>query len=117
VLDSMKISGFAVLFIGAAVLLFTFYNAYLFLFGASAIPISTDFSRAFGEALAPLIETCIRAIYLGIMGWIGSILTRRGVQIVTAEREESKLRKMVKETEAETKTEAQSASEAGEKQG
>jgi hypothetical protein len=37
----------------------------------------------FGEALAPLIATCIRIMYLGIMGWIGSILTIRGVTIVT----------------------------------
>ena len=34
-----------------------------------------------------MIETCIRAIYLGIMGWIGSIITRRGVQILVTQRE------------------------------
>jgi len=29
-----------------------------------------------------LIATCIRIMYLGIMGWIGSLLTIRGVTII-----------------------------------
>lgn len=44
---------------------------------------SSDLVNFFGEALAPLISYAIRALYLGVMGWIGSILTRRGVQILT----------------------------------
>jgi hypothetical protein len=49
------------------------------------------------------------------MGWIGSILTRRGVQTVTAEREEDKPGKAEKE-KAEPKTEPKAQSEIGEKQ-
>lgn len=115
-IESIKISGFAVLFIGVAALLFTFYNAYLFLFSTSSLPISGDLMEAFGGALTPLIETCIRAIYLGIMGWIGSILTRRGVQTVTAEREEIKPKKAEKEIKAEAKIEPEAQPETGEKQ-
>jgi len=85
--NDIKLSGFAVLFIGVALLLFTFFNAYLFLIGASVSSSPEDLMRAFGGSLGPLIETAIRAVYLGVMGWIGSILTRRGVQTVISERE------------------------------
>jgi len=30
---------------------------------------------------------CIRILYLGIMGWIGSILTIRGIQLLKMERQ------------------------------
>ena len=50
--------------------------------------------KIFGEVLGPLILTCIKAIYLGIMGWIGSILTRRGVQTLTVGKEETKPKKI-----------------------
>lgn len=83
-MDSVKASGFAVLFIGVALLLFTFISAYQFLMGVFEIATSKDLMSIFGEALAPLISYAIRALYLGIMGWIGSILTRRGVQTITA---------------------------------
>ncbi|RJS90374.1 hypothetical protein CW700_00665 [Candidatus Bathyarchaeota archaeon] len=91
-MDSVKVSGFIVLFIGVGVLLFTFYSAYTFLIGVLEIPSSGSLIDLFGEALAPLIVYAIRALYLGIMGWIGSILTRRGVQTVTARREEAGVR-------------------------
>ena len=83
----MEVSGYTVLFLGVALLAFTFINAYLFLQEIFAISGSGGLMDVFGEALAPLIETCIRAIYLGIMGWIGSIATRRGVQILVTPRE------------------------------
>ena len=83
-MDSVKAAGFAVLFIGVALLLFTFMSAYQFLIGVLEIAASQDLMNLFGEALAPLISYAIRALYLGIMGWIGSILTRRGVQTITA---------------------------------
>jgi len=34
-----------------------------------------------------LIVACIRILYLGIMGWIGSILTIRGIQLLKMERQ------------------------------
>lgn len=99
-MDSVKVSGFTVLFIGVGVLLFTFYNAYSFLIGVLELSASADLMDLFGEALAPLIVYAIRALYLGIMGWIGSILTRRGVQIVIAEREGAKVKVTPKIEEA-----------------
>ena len=101
---SVKISGFATLGIGVALLILTFLMAYGFLKGLLEIQLSGDIMTAFGEALAPLIETCVRAIFLGIMGWIGSILSRRGVQILTSttERVDEEAKKIA-DTEAKTK--------------
>ena len=89
-MEDVRLSGFAVLFIGVALLLFTFACAYQFLVGVLEIPSSEDLMRAFGDVLGPLILYAIRALYLGIMGWVGSILTRRGVQIVTSLPKEEK---------------------------
>jgi hypothetical protein len=82
-LQNIKRSGFILLFVGVAVLLFTFIQAFQLLMGFEDILGSSDLVNFFGEALAPLISYAIRALYLGVMGWIGSILTRRGVQILT----------------------------------
>jgi len=80
----IEVSGYAALIVGVVLLLVTFFNAYLLLMGVLKIPVSSDLMRVFGETLTPLIEAGIRAIYLFVMGWIGSILTRRGVQVITS---------------------------------
>ena len=81
--DRLVLFGYATLIIGIALLAFTFVSAYLFLSSELSIAGTPDLVTVFGAALAPLIETCIRIMYLGIMGWIGSILTIRGVQLTT----------------------------------
>lgn len=68
--------------IGVALLIFTFISAYGFLTQTLSIIASEDLAQTFGEALAPLIATSIRVMYLGVMGWIGSLLTIRGITIV-----------------------------------
>ena len=88
--DKALFSGYATLFIGVALLAFTFASAYLFLSNDPSIAGSPDLVTVFGEALAPLIVTCIRIMYLGVMGWIGSVLTVRGVQLVTQLKREAK---------------------------
>jgi len=88
--DKAQVSGYVTLFIGVALLAFTFVSAYLFLGNNPTIAGSPDLVTVFGAALAPLIETCIRIMYLGVMGWIGSVLTIRGVQLVTQLRREAK---------------------------
>jgi hypothetical protein len=80
--DKITLSGLAVLMIGVALLIFTFISAYGFLTQSLSIIASEDLAHTFGEALAPLIATCIRVMYLGVMGWIGSLLTIRGVTII-----------------------------------
>jgi hypothetical protein len=80
--DKITLSGITVLIIGIALLIFTFVSAYVFLTQALSIIASEDLTQTFGEALAPLIATCIHVMYLGVMGWIGSLITIRGVTII-----------------------------------
>lgn len=82
-IDKPEISGLLVLFIGVGLLAFTFLNAYWLLSEDISIIASQDLIAAFGQALAPLIATVIRIMYLGIMGWIGSLLTLRGIPLLT----------------------------------
>ena len=80
--DKVELSGLIVLFIGVILLAFTFFSAYLFLTGELSILVTGDLLQSFGEALAPLIEAIIHVLFLGIMGWIGSIVTIRAVQLL-----------------------------------
>ena len=81
--DKLVLSGTTVLCIGVALLIFTFFSAYGFL-TAGLSPISTqDLVQAFGEALGPLIAAAIHIMYLGVMGWVSSLITIRGVTIMT----------------------------------
>ena len=75
-----EVLAYVILFIGVGLLVFTFLSACIFLAGFATFDPVPSLVENFGEVLAPLIETCIRIIYLGIMGWIGSILTVRGMQ-------------------------------------
>jgi len=81
--DKVALSGMIVLFIGVGLLLFTFFTAFGFLSESLNILGYKDFAALFGEALAPLIAACIRIMYIGVMGWIGSILTIRGITILS----------------------------------
>jgi hypothetical protein len=81
--DKMALSGISVLSIGVALLIFTFVSACGFLTQSLSIVASSDLVRTFSEALAPLIATCIRLMYLGTMGWVASLMTIRGVTLLT----------------------------------
>ncbi|MCK4498117.1 hypothetical protein KAU25_02850 [Candidatus Bathyarchaeota archaeon] len=75
-------TGIIILFVGVALLVFTFMNAFLFLQRPLSIVASSNLAQIFGDALAPLIQACIHLMYLGIMGWIGSLLTMRSIPLV-----------------------------------
>jgi energy-coupling factor transporter transmembrane protein EcfT len=81
--DKAMIIAYVTLFIGIGLLVFTFISAYIFLINNPSITGSSDLIDVFGSSLAPLIGASIRIMYLGVMGWIGSGLTTRGVQLVT----------------------------------
>ena len=85
--DKITLSGITVLMIGVALLIFTFVSAYGFLNQSLSILTSSDLVSTFGATLAPLISTCIRIMYLGVMGWVGSLLTIRGVTIISQARQ------------------------------
>ncbi len=81
--DKITISGITVLCIGVTLLIVTFVSAFGFL-TESIMPLSTqDLVQTFGEALGPLVAAAIHIMYLGVMGWIGSLVTIRGVTIMT----------------------------------
>jgi hypothetical protein len=81
--DKIAISGITVLCIGVALLIITFVSAYGLL-TESIMPLSTqDLVQTFGEALGPLIAAAIHIMYLGVMGWVSSLITIRGVTIMT----------------------------------
>jgi hypothetical protein len=81
--DKIALSGITVLAIGVTLLIFTFFSAYGFL-TAGLSPISTqDLVQTFGESLGPLIAAAIHIMYLGVMGWVSSLITIRGVTIMT----------------------------------
>jgi len=81
--DKAMIIAYVTLFAGIGLLAFTFISAYLFLINNPSITGSSDLVDSFGSSLAPLIGASIRIMYLGVMGWIGSGLTARGVQLIT----------------------------------
>jgi len=85
-----EVPRFTVLLVGVILLVFAFFNAYIFLQKNLNIVSASGLENLFGEALGPLIEACIRVMYLGIMGWIGSIVTIRGVQLLTSPKPEVK---------------------------
>jgi len=85
--DKVEVSSLIVLFIGVILLIATFYSAFMFLAGDIAILTSADLAELFGNALAPLIVAIIHVLYLGVMGWIGSIMTIRAVQLLKKEKE------------------------------
>lgn len=81
--DKAMIIAYIILFLGIGLLTFTFLSAYIFLVNNPSLTGSSDLVDVFGNSLAPLIGASIRIMYLGIMGWIGTGLTTRGVQLVT----------------------------------
>jgi xanthine/uracil permease len=81
--DKAMIISYVILFTGIGLLAFTFISAYIFLISNPSITGSSDIVDVFGSSLAPLIGASIRTMYLGVMGWIGSGLTSRGVHLVT----------------------------------
>ncbi len=80
--DKVALSGVAVLVIGVMLLISTFIAAYGFLTQSISIIANGDLVRTFGEALTPLIAACIHIMYLGVMGWVGSLVTIRGVTLI-----------------------------------
>jgi thiol:disulfide interchange protein len=89
-MESSEVSGIIILLIGIILLVTTFVDAYLFLREDVSILPVPNLIAAFGEALAPLIEASIRMMYLGVMGWIGSTVTMRGITVFLQVKPETK---------------------------
>jgi hypothetical protein len=81
--DNAQTIAYIILLTGIVLLALTFISAYIYLINNPSITGSSDLVDTFGDSLAPLIEASIRIMFLGVMGWISSILTARGVQLLT----------------------------------
>jgi len=67
--------------VGVVLLILTFVMAYLILTSVASLLTSQDLSKALGEILGPIAEAVVKVMFLGIMGWTGSIATMRGIQL------------------------------------
>ncbi len=76
---SSETSGITILLTGIALLLITFTIACIHLHGDIKVLPVPSLMASFGEALSPLIEAAIRVLYLGVMGWIASTVTAKGL--------------------------------------
>jgi len=78
-----KVSGVALMFIGLGLLIFTFWMAYILLTEALRIVPwvfgEETITEMFGRVMGPIVRVTVSAVFLGIMGWVGSILVGKGV--------------------------------------
>ena len=81
-IKSSETSGIVILLTGIALLLITFTMASIHLYGEIDILPVPSLLSSFGEALSPLIEASIRLLYLGVMGWIASTVTTKGITVL-----------------------------------
>ncbi|MEM2911453.1 MAG: hypothetical protein QW146_02995 [Candidatus Bathyarchaeia archaeon] len=66
---------------GLVLLILTFILAAIMLMSVVGIATSQDLAKALGGILGPIAEAVIKIMFLGIMGWTGSIATMRGIQL------------------------------------
>lgn len=79
--EKSELIAYILIGVGVGLLLFTFATAFLILTSTASISTSSDLSKALGEILGPITEAIIKVMFLGIMGWTGSIATMRGIQL------------------------------------
>ena len=79
---SSENSAIIILLTGILLMLLTFILACVHLYGDINVLPVPSFLASFGEALSPLIDAAIRVLYLGVMGWIASIVIAKGLALV-----------------------------------
>ena len=68
--------------VGLVLLLFTFALGFQSFAGYSGTSPSSDL----GTSMGALLNAAIRVLFLGIMGWVGSLLMLRGIDFAKVER-------------------------------
>jgi type IV secretory pathway VirB2 component (pilin) len=79
--EKSELVAYILIGVGVVLLILTFVMAYLILTSAASPSTSPDLSKALGEILGPIAEAVVKVMFLGIMGWTGSIATMRGIQL------------------------------------
>lgn len=80
-IERAELVAYILIVVGLLLLAITFIVAYLKLESVASIVTSSDISKALGEIFGPIVEAVIKIMFLGIMGWTGSIATMRGIQL------------------------------------
>lgn len=80
-IEKPELVAYILIIVGLVLLIFTFIMAYIMLIADPNILPALNLSEALGEILGPIAVAIIRVMYLGIMGWVGSIATMRGIQL------------------------------------
>jgi len=79
--EKPELMAYILIVVGLLLLVLTFVMAFLMLTSVLSITTSMDLSQALGEILGPIAEAVIKIMFLGVMGWTGSIATMRGIQL------------------------------------
>ena len=74
--------GLASAVVGLVLLLFTFYMGYDVFAGYRASVPSSDLATSMGT----LLYAAIQVLFLGVMGWVGSLLMLRGIDFARIEK-------------------------------
>jgi hypothetical protein len=74
--------GLGLVLVGLALLLFTFFLGYGVFLNYRNATVGTDL----GTSMSTLLYAAIQALFLGIMGWVGSLLMLRGIDFARVER-------------------------------
>ncbi|MEM2440581.1 MAG: hypothetical protein QW493_05160 [Candidatus Bathyarchaeia archaeon] len=80
-IERPELMAYILIIVGLLLLVFTFIMAFLMLTSVISIPTSMGLPEALGEILGPIAEGIIKVMFLGVMGWTGSIVTMRGIQL------------------------------------
>lgn len=80
-IEKPELVAYILIAVGLLLLVLTFVMAFLMLTSIVGIATGMDLSQALGEILGPIAEAVIKIMFLGVMGWTGSIATMRGIQL------------------------------------
>ena len=74
--------GLGLIIVGLALLLFTFYMGYTVFATYRDATAGSDL----GTSMSVLLYAAMQALFLGIMGWVGSLLMLRGIDLARVDR-------------------------------
>lgn len=79
-MEKAELMAYILIIVGVILLIFTFAMAFVMITAELGILPSSNLSEALGDIIGPIAAALIRVLYLGVMGWTGSIATMRGIQ-------------------------------------
>jgi len=86
-IERTELVAYLLIGIGAVLLMLTFVMAFILLTSELNLQGGGNLSESIGNILGPIVEALIKIMYLGIMGWVGSVATIRGIQLLKETRQ------------------------------